>query len=159
MDPEKKIYWSAPEFEYHEKTHVWFWMIVIGVIAMVAVALIQKNILFAIFAVLAGVLVLQWGKTKPDYVDFQLDEVGISVGGKNPHPWQEFSGFAIHRLHHEEEGLSELVLQRTGSLGTHWKFLVPNKDVDRVRHFSNQHLHEIEFEDSLIEHISRLLRF
>ena len=154
-----EIYWNAPEFEYHEKTHAWFWMIIIATIVMITVALLQNNFLFAIFSVLAGILVLQWGKARPEYVDYKLDKVGVTMGGRNAHPWQEFSGFAIHRLHHEEEGLSELVLKRAGTLGTHWKILIPNKDSDRIRHFTNQHLAEIEFEDSLIEQISRLLRF
>ncbi|MDP1719323.1 MAG: hypothetical protein Q8L24_02775 [bacterium] len=165
MDPirnnesENKIYWSAPEFEYHEKTHVWFWTIALGMLLILAIAIWQSNFLFAFFAVIAGVLVLKWGKEKPAYLEFELGPGGIIMGGRHPHPWDEFSGFAMHRLHHEEEGLSEFVLKRKGKLGTHWKVLVPNKDTERVRHFTNQYLPEIEFEDSFVEHISRLMKF
>lgn len=155
----EKVHWSAPEFEYHEKTHVWFWMILLGVVAVVIVALLQNNFLFAFFAVIAGILILRWGKEKPEYVDFEMSDGGLTMGGRHPHPWEEFLGFAIHRLHHEEEGLSELVLKRKGGFGTFWKVLVPNMEVERVRVFANHHLPEIEYEDSLVEHISRLLRF
>lgn len=154
-----EVRWSAPEFEYHEKTHVWFLMVWGGVAAVILFAVWQKNFLFAVFAVLAGWLVARWGKERPKDVDYELSDIGLSVDGGVAHPWGEFSGFAIHRLHHEDEGFSEFVMQRKSRLGTFFKVLMPNSKIQEARHAANHHLPEIEYEDSFIEHISRLIRF
>ncbi|MEK7641216.1 MAG: hypothetical protein AAB389_04450 [Patescibacteria group bacterium] len=156
---EKIVRWSAPEFEYHEKTHQWTWMVILAMIVLFVFALWKGNFLFAVFVVIAGILTIQWGKRQPLDMDFEIGPSGIGLGGNMPHPYHEFEGFAIHQLHHAEEGFSELVLRRKGKFSTFLKIMAPNREVQQIRHVVNHHLPEIEYEDSLVEHISRLLRF
>ena len=46
------VEWSAPEFDYHEKSSDWYWALGIITFGFFVLALLLKNWLFAILVVL-----------------------------------------------------------------------------------------------------------
>lgn len=158
--PEKKEFeWSAPEFEYHPKAVSWYWILAIGAIVLITIALLQKNFLFAIFLLIALILVLKLGHQHPRYLDFHLNDRGLTINNEKLHPYDSMDGFAVQKIDHDDNGLSEVIFRRKHRLGTFLKVLIPTKHIEEVRIFLNNYLPEIEYEESLTDHISRLLKF
>lgn len=158
MPPKKEINWSAPEFEFITKGIGWYWLTIIVAIIMSALALWQENVLFVVFIVIAAILVLSWGKSQPKMIDFRLDENGLAIGEQKNYSYGELKGFTIRRGYVDSE-LVEIVFQKKSKLSPYVKILASGQDADAIKEFLIQHLSEIEYEESLIEHIARILRF
>lgn len=157
--PEKEISWSAPEFEHHQKDARWYLVSAFFIILFLALAVWQGNFLFAIFVVMAGILFLRFGAQAPHSLDFRLTDAGLEIVGKKLYNYETLSGFAVHRLDVHDDGFSELILKRKHRLGTYFKALMPSSRVEEARIFINKHLPEIEYEASLVEHLSRFFKF
>jgi len=78
-----KIRWSAPEYEFHEKTPEWYWALGIITAALVLAAVVLHNFLFAVFAVLAGFSVGLYGARRPRLVSHEINSGGVSFGNRN----------------------------------------------------------------------------
>lgn len=155
---EKEIKWSAPEFEYYHKGVSWHWLLIMAAGIIVLVSLWQKNFLFAVFIAIAAALMVKWGHHEPRYINFRLTGEGLEFDGKE-HPYENFVGFATHPAHGQSEDLSYLVFRRRHRLGAYLKILVPTKAIEGIRIFANKYLPEIEYEESLTDHLSRILKF
>ncbi len=158
MSLKKEIKWSAPEFEYIQKGVGWYWLTIIVAIILSALALWQENVLFAVFVVIAAILVLSWGKSYPKTVDFELNENGLAIGEQKTYSYGELKGFAIRQGYVDSE-LVEIVFQKKSRLSPYIKILASDQDMETIKDFLIQYLPEIEYEESLIEHIARILRF
>lgn len=159
MQQKETIHWVAPEFEYHHKSASWYWLSAMGAAIIILLALIQRNFLFAIFIVIAELLVVRWGAEKPNYIEYSVDEEGIVVNGKKHTHYDHLSGFSFRKLHSADEGYSELLLKKKHSLGTNIRVIVPDQEIDRLKVFLNHRLHELDYEESLVDYISKILRF
>ncbi|MBI2024759.1 MAG: hypothetical protein HYT03_01535 [Candidatus Harrisonbacteria bacterium] len=156
---EKDIKWSAPEFQHYEKSANWYLASLAVAALLLIFALWQRNILFAVFIVIAEILFLKMGRQLPHQMDFRLSNLGIEIGGKKSYSYDDLAGFATRRLDQHEDGLSELILKRKRHFSTYVKVLFPTKHSDELRVFINKYLPEIEYEDSLVEHLAKLLKF
>jgi len=153
-----EIQWSAPEFHYYHKTSTWYWAMGGIALVIVGISLIQQNFLFALFVVVAAVLIVVWAGRSPKTVDFKLVEEGLLLNNKLAYPFEKLEGFAIIGTPEDPE-LSELVL-RTKSNVHHWvKVIIATQRKDEVYEFLNDYLPELEYEESFIDHIGRILRF
>ena len=155
---EKEIKWSAPEYHHYEKDISWYWLVAILGIILTAIALWQKNFLFAVFVIIAALLAINWGRRKPEIVDFILSEKGLDIGGKKNYPYESLEGFAIIELPENSE-LNELVFKTRGRLNAWLKIIIANQRRDAIKEMLGQHVPEIEYQESLADHISKLLRF
>ena len=73
------IKWQAPEFEYRPKDVSWYWLSLMAAIALIALAVWQKNFLFAIFIALAWLVITSLANRFPTIWEFKIDEKGLSV--------------------------------------------------------------------------------
>jgi len=151
--------WSAPEFEYWQKPRIWYLVLILVSLVIFIIALWQGNFLFAVFVVLASIVLISSGKRPPRHLDFRLTEEALIIDNKKAYLYEQLSGFAIHRLDSIKDGLSELVIQRKHRLGAYLKILYPTAHTEEIRHFLNRHLPEIEYQDSLSDHFFRWLKF
>jgi len=147
----KEIRWTAPEFEYYEKSATWYWLSGIVALVIVAAAFLQRNFLFAIFVVLAEVLVIQFGKKQPKEIEYKLDHRQLEIDGKRVYSYETLMGFSMID--------GELILRKKSKMSSLIKVLVHERDYDRMKQFLQQFLPEIEYEESLTDHISRWLKF
>ena len=60
-----EIEWQAPEYFHYQKDVSWYWLVLILGIVTIVFALWQKNFLFAVFVIIAEVLLFYWGRTQP----------------------------------------------------------------------------------------------
>ncbi|HUX36110.1 MAG TPA: hypothetical protein VMV71_03700 [Candidatus Paceibacterota bacterium] len=89
------IEWQAPEFHYHEKSVSWYWISALIAIIILGASIWQKNFLFAVFVVIAEVLILVWAGEKPRTIAFRLDEKGLTIDGKKFYPYSTISAFSV----------------------------------------------------------------
>lgn len=157
--PIKEIKWVAPEFEYFAKDITWHWLVVILGIIFIAIALWQKNFLFAIFVIISVLLILFWGKQKPRDVEFTLDEHGLDIEKKKFYPYHSFEGFSVRPPITKDEEFTDLVLKFKARFRPYFKICIKTKDTEKFKKYTNQYLPEIEYEESVADHIAKILRF
>ena len=146
------ISWQAPSFHYVEKSSVWYmWSIVISVVIGL-VALLQGNILFMFFVIIAEAILLLLGKQKPNLLLYEATETKISVDSYREYPYAELHGFALvedpfnNRYH-------ELILMPIKKLTTRIKILIPNERAGELKSLLNRYLNELVYEESLSDNI------
>jgi hypothetical protein len=153
-----EIQWSAPEYHHYRKDVGWYWLVLIITAVIAAFALWQKNFLFAVFIAIAAVLVLSWGRRAPKTIDFTLSEKGLDIGGRKFYRYETLLGFAIIPVPDDPE-LNELALQTKGRLNTWLKIIIADQRSEEIKELLSKFLPELEYEESLADHIARILRF
>ena len=92
---ESELQWRAPEFEERSKDISWYWASIIAAILILGFALWQKNFLFAVFILIAELLLLVWGNRAPQAIHFSLDATTLTVGGKSRYVLGDMEHFSI----------------------------------------------------------------
>ena len=150
-----KIRWSAPEYEFNEKTPEWYWALGITAAALVLAAVILHNFLFAVFAVLAGFSVGLYGARRPRVIQHEINSGGVLSGNKNLN-YENISHFWIN---YNPPAKKELVLELKKTFSTHALILLGNADPEQIRRYLLQYLKEKKIEESLVAVIARVLKF
>lgn len=83
MEPTpRSIAWEAPEHHHVEKGNDWFFALAIIVVAMVIVAILFGNVLFALLLGLAGGALAVSAAKPPSIIPFAVTVRGIKVGDR-----------------------------------------------------------------------------
>ena len=154
----RTIKWSAPEFHYYDKGVAWYWLVIIATIVVVAIALWQKNFLFAVFAILAAILTVVWGGREPKVIDFILSERGLDIGQKKFYPYETLAGFAVIPTLENQE-LDELLIKTKSRLTSWLRIIIAGERREAIKQMLSRCLPEVEYQESLTDHIARILRF
>ncbi len=149
------IKWQASEYHYHEKDVGWYWLVIILAIIITAIALWQRNFLFAVFTVIASITLLVWGHRKPSLIDFELNDQGLKIDeafyGKD-----SFSGFFIIKQNGEWD---KLLLKRKTKISSILTIPIPQNEFDKIKQYCLNFWTEAELKESMIDDISSLLKF
>ncbi|OHA51513.1 MAG: hypothetical protein A2W59_00795 [Candidatus Terrybacteria bacterium RIFCSPHIGHO2_02_41_19] len=150
-----KIKWSAPEYEFHEKIPEWYWVLGIITAAMVLAAVVLRNFLFAVFAVLAGFSVGLYGARRPRLVSHEINPGGVLTRNKNLN-YEDISHFWVN---YDPPTKKELILESKKTFSAHTVILLGNADPEQIRRYLLQYLKEKKIEESLVAVIARALKF
>ena len=150
-----KIKWLAPEYEFHEKTPEWYWALGIITAAMVLAAVVLRNFLFAVFAVLAGFSVGLYGARRPRMIIHEINSGGVSLGNRNFN-YENIDHFWIN---YNPPTKKELILESKKTFSTHTVILLGDADPEQIRRYLLQYLKEKKIEESLVAVIARVLKF
>ncbi|MCF7835736.1 MAG: hypothetical protein K9M15_01300 [Candidatus Marinimicrobia bacterium] len=151
----KPIKWRCLEYEYHPKTSDWFWFVASGVLIIVITAILMKNFLFAVIAVLAGFILTILGTKKPQEIEFCISGKGVEIGEKI-YPYKELDAFWVN---YNPPIKKELILKSKKKLVGLVKIPLDHTDPNMVRKNLSRVLKEEEIEESLVETIADWLRF
>jgi len=151
------IEWQAHEFNYREKSVSWYWLSIIAAIIILSVSVWQKNFLFAIFIVIAEILVLVWAQKKPRIVDFRIDEKGLTVDGKKFYPYSSIGAFGTKE--DIDKGWSEIAFRFSHGLRPLLKIRIPSERVAETERALTLIMEKTEFEESLLDIIEKLIGF
>ena len=154
MDENKEITWQSPEFEYNYKDIGWYWMTIIAAAILFLLAIWQKNPLFGIFIVIAEIMLIFWAKEQPKILNFIINKKGVGIGTRHFYEYDNIQGFHVH----ERSYNNELILKTKNKLHPYIFILVSKKDISAIKEFLKNHLPEIEYEESLTEALSRIIR-
>ena len=155
-NPLKEIIWQAPEFKYQHKDISWYWLTIIAAAVMVLFSLWQKNLLFALFIILAETMLIFWAKESPKNLQFKIDKKGVQIGKIKSYGYEEISGFHISE---KNDGDSELILKTKSKLHPFVKILIYNDDIAAIKGYLKNHLSEVEYEESLTDGFSKMIGF
>jgi len=151
-----EFHWQTKEYEYHEKDIFWYWASIIIAVGIVAFAVWQKNFLFAAFVIIAEILVLVWAERKPDTIEFMLNEDGIKAAERY-FPLSDIESFGVQKYTEAEDAV--LILRFKKRFSSSLSIPVPKDKIDEIHHFLSGILEEQEVTPSLIDAITRFLRF
>lgn len=145
----------APEYEFHEKTAEWYWALGIITAALVLAAVVLRNFLFAVLAVLAGFSVGLYGARRPRIILHEINSGGVSLGNKNLN-YENISHFWVN---YNPPLKKELILESKKTFSPHTVMLLGNADPEQIRRYLLQYLKEKKIEESLVAVIARVLKF
>ncbi len=157
--PFNEISWTGPEFEHWHKPRLWYLILILISLLLIITALWQGNFLFSVFVAIAAALVGVTGGRAPRMVEYRLTDESLIVDRIRAYLYEQLAGFATHRVDALDDGFSQLVFQRKQRLGSFIKILFPTSRTQEIRHFLNRYLHEIEYQESLTDHLFRWIRF
>lgn len=149
------INWSAPEFEYHDKSDFWPLFVVFISFLLGLIALWQKNFLFLIFIIIAAVTIIAWREKRPENVDFGLDNRGLWIK-KNFYEYKSFASFALMETGDE---LNSIQFRNKGRFRPYVVVPFPKDKFDEIKKHLLNFLPEVEYNESLIDVFMKILRF
>lgn len=79
MDKDKKLEWSALEYEEKERGNDWFWALGVIILASAITSFIYANYFFGLFLIIGGILLGTFAVKKPDLVFYELNEKGLKI--------------------------------------------------------------------------------
>ena len=82
MFDDDRIRWDSYEFKYREKTRDWFWLVAIITVSSSIIFMIFDNVLFGVFILIAGGILLYSSQRKPYIVEFELTNKGVIIAGE-----------------------------------------------------------------------------
>lgn len=155
--------WQAPEFEYYRKDVSWYWLSLIVSIILLALSIWQKNFLFAVFIIIAWLVIVYSVSRPPIIWSFKIDEkgIGINLSSNDPasvkfYPYSEIEGFDIHPA---SEQYKELVLKVKSRLSPYLKINITANDEEKIKNFLLKYISKEEYNSSLADSFSKLIRF
>jgi len=160
MESKKEIIWHAPEFKYNHKDISWYWLSIIISSLIFLIALWQKNLLFALFIIIAEVMLIIFAKELPKTRIFKLDHDGLHISSSDHKPLKSFNYNEIQGFHiHERDDSHELILKTKNKIHPCVKILISRKEIPEISGYLKKHVEEVEYEESLADHIEKILRF
>jgi len=153
MEP-LRIEWQAPEFEYRERSPAWYWGSIAVAVLALAVAVWQRNFLFATFIVIAEIMVLVWSTRTPAMVSFLIDEHRITIHEHASHLFTDIETFSILD---DGSPWATVVFHFHRHLRLPLHVNVPPDRVPAVRAALSAVIRETAWEDSFLDSLERFL--
>ena len=144
------IKWKSPEYHYYEKSWVWYVTAMAIVAFLLIVTIWQENFLFAVFVIVAGVMVIVWGRRRPKLIRCELDEKRLMIVDKE-YELKDFAGFYLEK--------KLLVFKTKGRFGSFVKVGVSEDVFDKINKELQKKMPEVEYEESLTDVFSHWLGF
>ena len=152
----QELSWRAAEYQFTEKDPGWYWLVVVAGIVLLAVALFGRNFFFGVFIVIAAVMIISFSRRRPRVLDFKLSGKGVAIGENISYDYDRLEGYAIL----EKPGrLHELVLEKKAAINPFLKLPIDAESAKEAERILQNHLPQIEYEESLIDIISGWLGF
>lgn len=151
-----EISWEAPEFEHVEKSTTWYWGSMAVAIMLIAIALWQKNFLFAVFIVIAELAVFMFAGEKPKMWKFTIDARGVTIEKHKTYKFKDIIQYDIHAFSDEYH---ELVLQTRSKVQHYIKIFIRVEDEEAIEDVLEGRVKRGEIEVSFIEVIERFIGF
>lgn len=156
---EKEIIWEAPEFEYREKGAAWYWLSMVVAIVILVLAVWQKNFLFGVFVIIAEILLIVWGNQQPRMISFKLGETGLTINNTKTYAYKDIENYAFDE---EGEEWVSAIFKLRRQFRPKLKAILPKEMVGEVKALLKTRaadLMEVEWEQSLIDSLERLIGF
>ena len=152
------IEWEAPEYEYHPKSLLWFWTTIVLAVLFLALAIWNKNFLFAVFVIIGEILILIWGAHTPQILKFKIDNKGIYLGEHTFYEFDDISNFSYTSSIWDGFQLIKLGLKSYFKINP--SFLVPENITEKVKNaFLEKNIPEVEYEEHFVDSLQKFFGF
>ncbi len=153
-----KVEWRAPEFEYHERTILWYAGLATIAAALLALSLWQENFLFAVVIILATALIVIWSKKAAPIHTITITERVISVDDLRIYPLNELRAFNIEEDGQGNGDWGRILLQSNHHFRPIIKLLIPQAKIEQARQILEKKLPQFAYEPSLTDEVMRWLK-
>src|SRR3990172_9379409 len=92
-----KIIWQTKEYEYKAKTPDWYWALGIIAVSGVVISIIYRNYLFAIFIILATIILTVHSHKVPETLEIEIGKKGVKIR-KEFHSYETIKAFWIENF-------------------------------------------------------------
>jgi len=151
----REITWRAAEYEYVEKTVLWYIGVGAAAFVLALIGLWQRNFFFVVFIAVAATVIIALGRKRPQVVEFRVSGEGVTVG-KQFLPYERLQNFSLR----ERPGrLDELVLMKKTMVVPFLKISVDGKVGAQVHDVLKEKLPEVEHQESLVDLVAEWLGF
>ncbi len=151
----RTLRWQAPEYTHHEKTADWYWAVAIIIIALLVSSYYLESILFAFIILVGGCGILIYGSKTPEIFTFEVSGAGIRIGDRL-FPYETLQSFWIF---YSIGDTKELSIRSDHMLVPMIKIPLGEQNPTELRELLLNFMPEVAQEESLVEVISRLLKF
>ncbi len=147
--------WTAPEFIHYEKTQAWF--IGLGIITAILCvsSLLMKNYFFALLILLASFLIYIHAQKRPRRIKIELTEESIIIDKHLNIAYKDVSSFWIF----DEPENHSLSLLTKKVIHPKITLLLGGQDAKNIREALVGHIKEKQHEESLIDILTKQLKF
>ncbi|MDD5589859.1 MAG: hypothetical protein PHQ47_01650 [Candidatus Portnoybacteria bacterium] len=146
--------WQAPEFEKYKKDSAWFLWAALAGLGLFAISLLMHNFVFAFLIVLIVLTIFIYARKEPNLINFKIDGQGIWIEEKL-HEFNEIKSFWIFC----RAPFKELSLHSQKRLLPFIKIPLGEKDCSEIRELLIKFLPEEKQEESILNNLSRFLKF
>ena len=148
------IEWETLEFEPHEKTNDWYW--ILGIVAVVGaiIAIVFGNTLFGILIILSGFVIGIYASKHPDTLHCVVDRRAIYVNNVT-YLHKDIDTFWIDET---REHKTKLLLTLKNRFSFQVAIPIANVDIDELHEFISAYVHEEEQNESLTEQVMDFLK-
>ena len=148
--------WRAAEYESFDRGPIWY--LVVGGISflLVVFSLASGNFFFGIFIVFAFVVLVAFGRTKSQTLDFRLTDEGVGIGPKIFYNYEALEGFTINN---RPGRLDEMILKKKSAFNPYVKIPIDAKTAAEAQTFLGEKLPAIEHKESIIDVFADWLGF
>lgn len=148
--------WEAPAFERYYRGPIWYFVMAIVTVFLVAYAIWTANFLFAFIIVLGAILILLMGGRDPSRILVQIGENGIVYDGKLI-LFQDINNFAIV---YQPPHIKKLYIESNAFTTPRLNIQLADEDPIAIRLFLRRYLNEnfdLQYEP-FSDTLARLLR-
>src|SRR3989338_6290331 len=140
----------VPEFEYRKKERIWYLSIILLALLLVFFALLANNQTFIAVIILGSILLIMRSNTKPQLVPFAIHDKGIYFKNKL-WEYKNIKDFSLYKIGAQDY----FTFNPKGNLQIAIK--VPVKDPEIITKKLNNLCSQVEYQESLIDIIIRLI--
>lgn len=139
--------WETLEYEHYEKSPRWFWAVGLGGAALILLAILTKNFLFAILLLLATFALLLHGHRPPDKITIAMSRHGVQIRHRL-YPFKTLRSFWVH----DQLPAKKITLRSEKPFMPHLHLpLADDLNHEEIRLFLLEHLPEERHEPTLID--------
>ncbi len=140
-----------------EKEFGWYFFIGLTALIIVIFAFWKNNFFFALFMIIAAILVMIFGSKRPTVHTFKIDGHGISIGNKFL-PYSRISNFSI-RNHPQRGGPREIVIRKKSAVNPFIHMPAEKYMISHAREILSEHIPEEDFNETFADIFADFLGF
>lgn len=149
----ESISWIGHEYEKKERTNDWFWLVGLIAVSGVVISVINQNIMFSIFIVIATAFLFFFSIRKPDEAKFLIDEAGLHID-EFVYTYPTLKAFWI------KEDKRALLLDSNKAMIPLISIPIPeNVDINKINRVLSLYLPKKEIEETFFEELLDRLGF
>jgi hypothetical protein len=153
--PKRFLSWKAKEFDKNHKGKLWFISFGIISIGFLLLAWYWKSFTMITFLILSVFLIIIYALKEPRILDIEINSSGISAN-KDEYRFSDIESFWIF---YDPPYTKELSLKQKKMFFPHTYIPLGKKDPSKIRKILLSYLPEERQEESIIDNITRILKF
>ncbi len=148
----ENIEFLVPEFEHREKSIIWYVDFGLIIAIFIIFAILTKTFIFIAVVVLGAVSIIVRDEMKPKDILLAIHDDGVYLGNKI-YPYKEIKNYSIDKI----GGQSHFTFTPSGRWQTQLRFQLNGVDSSKIRGKLNNLLTEVEYQESLLDAVVRLI--